>query len=206
MLQQSPMNPGYPIAGPCAAFVSGAMGGRRRGFWQGGRVTQRDVRVVYTKYDGSLHWHQTMQYLGRDRHGTWLGAPAGLVARRGHDYSVVIAEPQVMVFPDDAWWTAVFNGEPAETAIYCDITTPPRWPGPGEVTMVDLDLDVIRRRLDGRVVVLDEDEFAEHQVRYEYPPEIVAGAEKATAWLVEQITADQEPFATDYLGWFDQIQ
>jgi len=161
---------------------------------------------VYTKYDGSLHWHQTMQYLGRDRHGTWLGAPAGLVAYRGHDYSIVIEEPQVMVFPDDAWWTAVFNAAPAETAVYCDITTPPRWPSPDEVTMVDLDLDVLRRRTDGRVVVVDQDEFAEHQIRYAYPAEVIEGAQKATDWLVETITADQEPFARDYLAWFEQIR
>ena len=36
----------------------------------------REVRVVYTKYDGSLHWHMSMRYLGEDEHGIWLGAPA----------------------------------------------------------------------------------------------------------------------------------
>lgn len=29
---------------------------------------------MYTKYDGRLHWHQTMLYLGEDEHGVWLGA------------------------------------------------------------------------------------------------------------------------------------
>ncbi len=33
--------------------------------------------MVYTKFDGSLRWHHTMQHLGEDEHGTWLGAPAG---------------------------------------------------------------------------------------------------------------------------------
>ena len=37
-------------------------------------MTSRDVRLVFTKYDGSLHWHQTMKYLGDDEHGIWLGA------------------------------------------------------------------------------------------------------------------------------------
>ena len=36
--------------------------------------------------------------------------------------------------------------------------------------MVDLDLDVIRMR-DGRIILDDEDEFEEHQVRYAYPPD-----------------------------------
>ena len=94
----------------------------------------RDVRVVYTKYDGSLHWHYTMRYLGEDEHGTWLGAPPGLVARRGHEHQVVIREAHVLLFPRgarDAWWTAIFNAAPARTEIYCDIATPARWPDPG---------------------------------------------------------------------------
>ena len=101
----------------------------------------RDVRVVYTKYDGSLHWHYTMRYLGEDEHGTWLGAPPGLVARRGHQHQVVIREAHVLLFPRgarEAWWTAIFNAAPARTEIYCDIATPARWPDPGQVTMVDV--------------------------------------------------------------------
>jgi uncharacterized protein len=168
-------------------------------------VIGRDVRVVYTKYDGSLHWHQTMRHLGEDEHGVWLGAPAGLIARKGDGPPVVIEQPHVMLFPQDAWWTAVFNGAPARTEIYCDISTPPQWPHPGEVTMVDLDLDVIRRRADQRVVLVDEDEFAEHQRRYGYPADVIRQAEHAAAWLQDAIAAGAEPFAGDYLSWFDQI-
>ncbi len=68
----------------------------------------RDVRVVYTKYDCSLHWNYTMRYLGEDEHGIWLGAPPGLVARRGHELQVVIREAHLLLFPRgalDAWWT-----------------------------------------------------------------------------------------------------
>jgi predicted RNA-binding protein associated with RNAse of E/G family len=48
--------------------------------------------------------------------------------------------------------------------LYIDITTVPRWVSGDQVEMVDLDLDVIRR-FDGPAEILDEDEFAEHQVR-----------------------------------------
>src|SRR6266540_1141443 len=132
-----------------------------------------EVWVVYRKYDGALHWHQKMRRLGEDRHGIWLGAPPGAITRRGEEPPVVIEQAHAMLFPHDGWWTAVFNGPPAGIEIYCDITTPPRWPRPGEVTMVDLDLDVCRRRADQTVVLLDEDEFAEHRVRYDYPRDVV---------------------------------
>jgi protein associated with RNAse G/E len=161
--------------------------------------------VVYTKYDGSLHWHQTMHYLGTDEHGTWLGAPAGTTAQRGSEPPILLEQPYVLLVPDGQWWTAVFNGEPARTDIYCDIATPPQWPRQGEVTMADLDLDVLRVRTDRQVLIVDEDEFAEHQLRYSYPADVISQAEQAAAWLWQAISAGAEPFATSYHRWLDQV-
>lgn len=166
----------------------------------------RDVRVVYTKYDGSLHWHYTMSYLGEDEHGTWLGARPGLVARRGHEHELIVGETQVLLLPrGEAWWTATFNAEPARTEIYCDIATPARWPEPGEVTMADLDLDVVRRRADQRVEIVDVDEFADHQRKYGYPAGVIRAAEQAAQWLRDAISAGAEPFAGAYREWLAQV-
>ncbi|HXW46135.1 MAG TPA: DUF402 domain-containing protein [Streptosporangiaceae bacterium] len=168
-------------------------------------MTGREVRVVYTKYDGSLHWHQMARYLGEDEHGIWIGAPAGSTTRRGSEPAIVVEQAMVGLFPHGQWWTAFFNADPARTEIYCDITTPPRWPDESEVTMVDLDLDVVRRRADQQVLLLDEDEFAEHQVLYRYPAEVISAAEEAAAWLQQEIKDGAEPFATAYRGWLDQV-
>jgi protein associated with RNAse G/E len=167
-------------------------------------MTSSDVRVVYTKYDGSLHWHETMTRLGEDEHGVWLGAPAGVSARKGHEPAIVVPHAHVMLFRPDVWWTAVFNAPPAKVEIYCDITSPIRWPTTAEVTMVDLDLDVIRHR-DGSVFIDDEDEFAEHRVRYAYPADVVDQARAATAWLAAAVGDGTEPFATRYRVWLDQV-
>jgi uncharacterized protein len=168
-------------------------------------VSGRDVHVVYRKYSGALHWHQTMRYLGEDGHGVWLGAPAGMITQRGSEPPIMMEQPQVRLFPHRRWWTAVFNAEPWDADIYCDISTAPHWPHPGEVTMVDLDLDVIRRRADQRVVLLDQDEFAEHQVRFGYPAEVIRQAEQAAAWLLEAISDGTEPFGSDYCGWLHLV-
>jgi protein associated with RNAse G/E len=169
-------------------------------------VTGDDVRVRYTKYDGSLHWHYTMCRLGEDKHGTWLGSAGDLIARRGTAPPIVIEQAHVLLFPRGVWWTAVFNAEPASTEIYCDITTPARWPDPGEVIMADLDLDVVRKRPDGRIAIVDQDEFAEHQIQYGYPAEVIREAEQAAAWLCEAIRAGTEPFGRDYQAWLDQVR
>ena len=71
--------------------------------------------------------------------------------------------------------------------------------------MVDLDLDVIRLRADQQVLLLDEDEFAEHQVRYGYPADVISEAEQAAAWLRHAISSGAEPFASQYRSWLDQV-
>jgi uncharacterized protein len=167
-----------------------------------------DVRVTYRKFDGSLHWHQYMRRLGEDEHGVWLGAPPGAHSRRAAEPPVLIGSPHVMLFPADAWWTGSFNGEPSRLEIYCDVTTPPQWLGPSEVTMIDLDLDVVRVREDRRVALLDEDEFAEHLVRFSYPAEVVAQAWNAARLLREALRIDgagAEPFQTAYLDWLKLV-
>jgi uncharacterized protein len=161
--------------------------------------------MVYTKFDGSLHWNYTMRRLGEDEHGTWLGAAPGLVARKGHDRHIIIDFAHVLLIPRDVWWTALFNAEPASTEIYCDIASPARWVDEDEVTAVDLDLDVVRKRADQRVDIVDEDEFAEHQVRYGYPAEVIAEAERAALWLRDTIVAGAEPFAGSYRDWLAQV-
>lgn len=167
----------------------------------------RPVRVVYRKYDGSLHWHQWMHRLGEDRYGLWLGAPADSTAQRGSEPPVVFADACVMLLPRQTWWTAAFNDRPPDNPtgaeIYCDITTPVEFTD-DVVTMVDLDLDVIRR-VDGSVVVDDEDEFAEHQVSFGYPPDVIAAAEASCEWLVSNI-AGTEPFASAYKPYLDRVR
>jgi len=87
--------------------------------------------------------------------------------------------------------------------VYVDMTTPPVWDGTS-VRAVDLDLDVIEEP-DGRVWVDDEDEFAEHQVAYGYPQEIVTLAEASRDRIRELLTTRRPPFdhAADRL-WFDR--
>ena len=156
-----------------------------------------EVRVIYRKHDGSLHWHMVTRWLGEDEHGMWTGAARPTTMRKGDGPPVVLDYASVMLFPRDAWWTAAFNDAPARTEIYCDITTPVHWPSPAEVTMVDLDLDVCRTRR-GTVELLDEDEFACHQVRYGYPADVITQAERSAAWLRAALagTASRSPAYT----------
>lgn len=163
-----------------------------------------DLRVIFRKHDGSLHWHLTMTWLAEDDHGVWAGTPRPTTMRKGNGPLVVLDYASIMLFPREAWWTAAFNASPAATEIYCDITTPVQWLSPDEVTMIDLDLDVLRMR-DGHIELVDEDEFAEHRVKFGYPAEVVAEAERSAAWLHAAITGNREPFATVYRSYLERV-
>lgn len=164
------------------------------------------VNVVYRKYDGSLHWNFTMRRLGSDEHGVWLGAPANSTTRKGDGPPIPVAEAYLLLVPEDVWYTVVFNDEPRRTAVYCDITTPPQWVAPGEVTMVDLDLDVLVRRPDAGPVLVDEDEFAEHQVRYNYPGDVIRAAEESARALIKAIAERTGPFDGAHTRWLSMVK
>lgn len=161
------------------------------------------VRIAFSKWDGGPHWEYDAVRLGADRHGTWLGAPHGTPVRRpGAEF--VSEWDHVALVPDGAGFLASFYSDvsAAPVRIYVDIATPPAWDGT-VVRTVDLDLDVV---LDtsGRVFVDDEDEFAEHRVRYGYPEDIVLLAESTCADVLQAVKAAEAPFdgptAAHWLG------
>ena len=44
------------------------------------------------------------------------------------------------------------------------------------------------------LVVDDEDEFAEHQVSFGYPPEVVSLAEESCSWVLATVRSGSAPF------------
>jgi len=162
------------------------------------------VQVVFLKYDGRPHRSYPARYLGQDASGTWLGVAAGTPARVDGDRETLREEPYVLLVPAKAWWTAMFNAPPRRTEVYCDVTTPATWSGSREVTVVDLDLDVRRRRW-GDIERLDEDEFDEHRVVFGYPEQVVAEATAASRWLECALGDGSEPFASEFRPWLAQV-
>jgi uncharacterized protein len=157
------------------------------------------VRVVYRKYDGTAHRDYPARRLAEDDLGTWLGVSAGTRSVY-HGRPSVEQIPFVVLVPHDGWWTGMFNPPPRTSEVYCDITTPAEWDG-DIVRIVDLDLDVVRRRATGAVELRDEDEFAEHRERFGYPDDVAENAEEAARWLLTALGDGTEPFASAYRKW-----
>ena len=145
-----------------------------------------------TKWGGRPHWEYDGVFLGTDQHGAWLGCPRGtFYSRPGMEFVGDFAGV-VLVPADGAAHLATFNDRVAKAAIYVDMATPPVWDGT-TLRAVDLDLDVIKLQ-DGTVYVDDEDEFAEHQVAFGYPPEVVAMAERSAAEVLAAVQQGAAPY------------
>jgi uncharacterized protein len=165
-------------------------------------VSGPPVRMRFRKWGDHPHWEYDGRLVGEDEHGRWVGAAAGThVSRPGAAFDAPAGF--VSVIPHDDAYVATFYaphrgspGDPVE--LYVDITTVPAWsldvPMATTVTMVDLDLDVVRGR-SGRVWVDDEDEFAEHRVRLGYPDDVVRLATSSCDRVRREVAADRGPFA-----------
>jgi hypothetical protein len=161
------------------------------------------VRLEMTKWGDRPHWEFAATYLGSDEHGEWIGIPAGTpMARPGAAF--VTETAQVGLVPHGVGWVATFIAPGYQFATYVDMTSVPWWDGT-TCRAVDLDLDVIRGS-EGDVLVDDEDEFAEHQVAFGYPTEVITLAEESCAWVLEQVLEERAPFdGASSDRWLDRL-
>lgn len=157
------------------------------------------VHVDERKWPDQLHWQFFADRLGEDEHGVWLLVPSDTIAQRGEEPPRTVGAGFVLLVPAEEWWIAEFYWDHPWHSIYINIGTPPVWDG-DRFTQIDLDLDVVLK-LDGSIEVLDEDEFADHQVRFEYSPELIASTRAATEAAVGQLESGVEPFAQVARRW-----
>jgi predicted RNA-binding protein associated with RNAse of E/G family len=152
----------------------------------------KSIRVAFGKWGGRPHWEYDAFRLGDDEHGTWLGLPVGSrITRPGSEF--LTSENQVVLVPDAAFVATFYApGGRVPCDLYVDISTQPVLDG-DTVRTIDLDLDVVRGWT-GRIWVDDEDEFADHRVRFGYPDDVVQLAVDSCEEVRRAVEESQEPF------------
>ncbi|MCX6395880.1 MAG: DUF402 domain-containing protein [Propionibacteriales bacterium] len=167
----------------------------------------RSVRVLTRKWPDDPHWEFDAVRLGVDAHGHWVGVPKGTWLSKPAKGFTATAD-HVVLLPHDGWWVATLYGHDPERPmdVYVDMTTPCVWSDDQTtVTCVDLDLDVIQD-VDGTVRIDDEDEFADHQVRFGYPRDVIAGAEASCAEVFSALTSRTGAFDGVALEWLARLR
>jgi len=164
------------------------------------RRTGDPVQVVMAKWPDHPHWRFAGVWLGRDRHGEWLGFPAGSHQERPGRAFTSEVDSVSLVPADGAAYVATFHAPGGPHDVYVDVATPPTWDG-DVLRSVDLDLDVVRRA-GGTAYVDDEDEFAEHTVSLGYSEDLVELARSTCAAVLTSVRSGSAPFdATTSAGW-----
>jgi len=156
------------------------------------------IRSESTKYDGSIHYGFDTRLIDHIDGCLRLWIPAGTPHRSYRGHGQFEADCVMLTFLDDeergfnvVHYTAPIRGALAAS----DILTAAHLDG-STLRWIDLDLDV-EVFDDGRVELVDEDEFEEHQVRYRYPPEIIEGARRNSTLAFDLAQAGSFPFDRD---------
>lgn len=87
---------------------------------------------------------------------------------------------------------------------YCNIAMPSVLHG-DQISFVDLDLDLVKGR-NADWMIVDEDEFEIHSVKYDYPAELKEYALKSLDLLQKKINEDLFPFDGSALGLIDMYE
>ena len=159
------------------------------------------VVVQFYKNPDILHWGFSGFHIGEDDFGHWVGLPEGSQRWKGVTPHRPTGENAVQCFPHDGWWVLHYNGTVREVSAFVDIATQPKV-GDDRIEMVDLDLDFLVFR-DGKVELVDEDEFEVNQKELGYSQELIERALVETERLADLLHRRQEPFfevAASWLG------
>lgn len=144
------------------------------------------------KWGGRPHYGGLVHVLGTDEHGTWLWGPAGRSIWRGTDPLFRTEQDALMLIVPGAWWSpSWWIGHP-DISVYVNIGTPPILQA-DLISSTDLDLDVVRFN-DGRVEIVDRDEFELHQGLFGYPAEVIDSTERAAQEVLDLVVARTPPF------------
>lgn len=159
------------------------------------QTTNSLIQVHSCKYDGRIHrrWHARVA----SREGSLVILDAAFEEEIRHPLLGTIARGTISTeyYWTDRWYSVFRFSEPtgALRNYYCNINTPVEFDG-RVLSFVDLDIDILVAP-DFSYQVLDLDEFAAHQLRYGYQPDVCRGANQALTELIALIEKRQFPFS-----------
>ena len=151
-----------------------------------------ELWIERRKWPDRPHYAHQGWFLGDDEHGLWIELRVGSPVLRG---DVVLFHGQhggLMLLPP--WGRSlVWFPEHGEVDLYVDVVTGVERTA-SSLTMIDLDLDVVRWRDTGVIELVDEDELELHEVTLGYPPGTADQARHDGATILAAALAGEAPY------------
>jgi protein associated with RNAse G/E len=157
-------------------------------------VDESPITVRSLKYDGRVHREWRARLVARADSLVVVEGVFESEVRHPLLGTLAVGTRSTEYYWTDRWYSVFRFREPGGTLrnYYCNVNRPARFDGRA-LTFVDLDIDVLVAP-DFSYSVLDEDEFAAHAARYEYPREVHEQVPRALADLIEMIEGRRFPF------------
>lgn len=151
------------------------------------------------KFDGRLHYEQTLELFEKfDNHVVLKGVKGRELIHHTRNSVFKFDKNTLEYFFTDRWYTAaiIFDDNGNVVHVYCNIALPCTILE-HSVEFVDLDVDVVVRN--GKIEVIDIDEFEEHKILYKYDEELEKKIFIAVDTVKTDITKGNYPFDRDIL-------
>jgi hypothetical protein len=155
-------------------------------------VVGDEIWIERRKWPDHPHYGHAGWLLGEDEHGSWFELRVGTPIHRGDEVLFLGRFGGLMLSPPDGR-TLIWFPEHGDVDLYVDVVRDTVLTSTSLV-MIDMDLDVVRWREDGRVELVDEDELAEHTVTLGYTPAMVDDATAVGAEVLRAVQANEPPF------------
>src|SRR6478735_3424096 len=157
------------------------------------------IRCETSKWGDRPHWQFEGFFLGSDEHGDWIGVPQGTHHHRpGFEFHSEV--DAVTLVPTDGWYAATFHRPGIWCHLYIDVVQMSD-PLPAALHAAAVEAG----RAAGEIFVDDEDEFAEHQVLYGYPADVVTTAQASCDALVPAVHAGLPPYDGTHQRWLAEL-
>src|SRR5260370_40408206 len=104
------------------------------------------ISLAYSKWPDRCHYDYGVRILGEDSYGVWGACEVGEKVYKAGELAAVMDDTKLALVPHSSCWSALrYPPTEPDYEVYVDINTPPVW-SERRVEMVDLDLDVTRKR------------------------------------------------------------
>lgn len=153
------------------------------------------VHIQSYKHDGSLHrtWSKAKVIEANEKRIIVVTDRSFVVEANGRKW--MTREPAVCYFYPNRWYNVICMVRKTGVHYYCNIASPSIYDGEA-IKNIDYDLDV-KVTPNGKVKILDEDEYAWHSKQMDYGSKLDIVLHRELECLLKVIEKKMSPFSKD---------
>lgn len=162
----------------------------------------KKVRLETFKYPSQPRYHFPVSVVEDKPEQLMLYSGPGTPVYVGKEDTTVSSHNHNLTFLwPDRYYNAILFWKPDWTfdCYYVNLALPHQWDGE-LCTYIDLELDVALFP-DGTIKILDEDEYEESKILYNYPRELIAKIDQSAREVVQLMERRAFPFDSSLINW-----